>query len=107
MDFRISSEVRPPEAVITVAGELDVFTSPRLRDCLQDALDTGCRIVMLDLGDVDFVDASALGVIAVHRRSIAEVGGALHLIAWSPRFLRVCRLAGLDGAFELTDAQPA
>jgi anti-sigma B factor antagonist len=107
MDFSIASELRPPEAVITVAGELDVFTSNRLRDRLEEAVDTGCRVVMLDLGDVTFLDASALGVITVARRSIGEAGGSLHLVAWSSRVLRVCRLAGLDSAFGMTDSQPA
>jgi anti-sigma B factor antagonist len=107
MDFSISSEIRPPEADITVAGELDVFTSQQLRDRLQEAIDTGCRLVLLDLGGVTFVDASALGVITVARRSIGEAGGSLHLVAWSSRVLRVCRLAGLDSAFGMTDSQPA
>ena len=107
MDFTISSEVRPPEAVITVTGELDVFTAQQLRDRLQDAADTGCRVVMLDLGAVSFVDASALRTIAVCRKNLAAIDGSLHLVAWSPRFLRVCRLAGLESTFELTDSQPA
>ena len=107
MDFTISSEVCPPEAVITVTGELDVFTARRLRDHLQDAADTGCRIVLLDLDGVSFVDASALRTIAVYRRNLAEIDGSLHIVAWTPRFLRVCRLAGLESTFELTDSQPA
>jgi anti-sigma B factor antagonist len=105
MDLAISFDPRPPEAVVTVAGELDCFTSRRLRELMEEAVDLGCLRVRLDLGGVSFVDASALGVIATYHRRLAEARGSLHVVACSPRFLRVCRLAGLDSALQLADAQ--
>jgi anti-anti-sigma regulatory factor len=35
-----------------------------------------------------------------------EAEGSLQLVAWSPQVRRVCRLAGIDKAFE-PDAAPA
>ena len=107
MQFTLSMDVRPPEAVITVAGELDVFTSQQLRDRLQDAVDHGCHRVLLDLDGVSFADASALRVLSRFHRQLAEDGGLLLLVAWSPQVLRLCELAGIDRAFQLTDATPA
>lgn len=107
MDFTLSSDIRPPEAVVTVAGELDVFTSPQLRDRIQDAVDAGCLHVLLDLAGVSFADAAALRVLSQFHRQLAKDGGALQLVAWSPQVLRLCQLAGIDRAFQLTDATPA
>jgi anti-sigma B factor antagonist len=101
MDFTISSHVRPPDAVIAVAGELDVFTSWQLSERLQEAVDRGCRRVMLDLAGVSFADASALGVMTVFRKKLADGDGDLQLVASSPQVMRLCQITGLDKVFRL------
>jgi len=106
MDFTLSMHVRPPEAVITAGGELDVFTSRQLRERLLDAVEIGCRQVLLDLGGVTFADVSALHVISRFQKQLTLVDGSLRLEAWSPQVLRLCRMAGVDKAFGLSDPTP-
>lgn len=101
MQFTLSMDVHPPEAVITVGGELDIFTTRQLRERLQDALDMGCLRVLVDVAGVSFVDASAMRILFRFRTQLAETGGSLQFIAWSPPFLRLCRITGLDSTFGL------
>jgi anti-sigma B factor antagonist len=102
MDFSLDMDLEPPEARIKAAGELDIFTTLQLSAKLQDAVDVGCRKVLLDLAGVDFVDASALRVLDRFYCQMVSVNGALEFVSWSPPFLRLCRLTGMDSRFGLS-----
>ena len=99
MLFTLSMDVHAPEAVITAGGELDIFTTRRLRERLHDALDMGCVRVLVDVAGVSFADASAMRVLSRFHTQLAEIGGSLEFIACSPQFLRLCRITGLDSVF--------
>lgn len=50
-------------AVVSPSGELDVAKAGQLRQCLIDLCDLpGVRLVVVDLGDVVFLDSTILGV---------------------------------------------
>lgn len=51
--------------VVRVTGELDIATEAQFRDCLQTAVDSGARRVVVDLDGVAFMDSSALGVLVL------------------------------------------
>jgi anti-sigma B factor antagonist len=103
MEFNLSMDAKPPDAVITASGELDVFTTVQLRERLQDAMEIGCLRVLLDLGSVSFVDASALHVLTRFHSQLTDNDGHLRFVAWSPPFLRLCRMTGLDTTFRLVE----
>jgi anti-sigma B factor antagonist len=107
MDFTFTLTSSPPDAFVRAYGELDVFTSQRLTTGLNEAVDVGCRRVLLDLVDVTFVDAAALRALDRFRAQLAEEGGSLRLVGTSDRFLTMCRMTGLETAFGLSDALPA
>ena len=107
MDFSISVDASPPHAFVIARGELDLFTSHHLSRRLHEAVDAGCRRVYLDLTEVSFADASALRALDRVRTQFAEVDGSLRIVGWSPRFLRLCRMTGLEGTFGLAEPQPA
>ena len=54
-----------------------------------------------------FADAAALRVLDRVRAQMAEVDGSMRIVGWSPRFLRVCQMAGLERAFGLSEPLPA
>jgi anti-sigma B factor antagonist len=49
--------------VVSVRGAIDVATAPLLRECLADLQDGGPAKILLDLSDVDHIDADGLDVI--------------------------------------------
>jgi anti-sigma B factor antagonist len=102
MDFALDISLQPPTAVLTANGELDIFTASDVATSLRDAQDQGCSHIVIDLAGVSFVDASALGVFARTRASLADGGGTMEFVAPSPQFLRLCSIIRLDDAFGLT-----
>src|SRR5262245_44082883 len=92
----------PGRAVVTVAGELDVATSPQLRDCL--AATEGD--VVVDLAGVTFIDSTALGVLVGAQKSAHNAGFTLSLSGQSEFVRRLLTVAGLDDFFTTADGRP-
>ncbi|MCA1823427.1 MAG: STAS domain-containing protein [Mycobacteriales bacterium] len=67
---------------VSVRGELDIHTAPRLRKALAEAFENGDRIVVVDFADVTFMDSSGIAVL---------VGASKRARAASAE-LRVCRM---------------
>jgi anti-sigma B factor antagonist len=76
--IRTSSTVGLQRVRITVTGELDLVTGPQLLESVQRALQLpACRDLVIDIRDVSFADASAVGVLVRARRACEHVGGRL------------------------------
>jgi anti-sigma B factor antagonist len=98
----LSSEQRGSSVVVTVAGDLDIVTSPALDDCLTQARAAASRVV-LDLSAVDFMDTSALAVIVGHWKKLEAVGGALALAGARYRYTKTLWITGLADRLSLYD----
>jgi anti-anti-sigma factor len=67
-------------AVLQVSGELDLVTSPAVRQHVHDAVADGRRSLVLDLSGVRFCDSSGVGVLIAARRLMRSCRGRLRLI---------------------------
>ena len=86
--------LNPGVVVLAPAGELDLSATPRLRELLHSAHSPGATVV-LDLGDVVFLDSSALAVVLTAERRLRASGGSLRLVNVAEEVLRVLRICGL------------
>jgi anti-sigma B factor antagonist len=87
--------------VAALDGELDLGTGPGLAERLDPLAQAG-RHLILDLGALTFCDCTGLNLFLRWQRQAAAAGGALHIVAATPRFRRV---AGLAGAGALLQAE--
>lgn len=89
-------------SAISLAGELDISTVPRIENRLFEALRSH-RAVLMDLTRLTFIDSSGIGLlIQAHRLAAREDGGRLHtVIAPDSQVDRVFRLAGIDRALSI------
>ena len=81
--------------VVEVGGEVDAYSSPRLRDALAGVSAESRHLVAVDMSGVTFMDSSGLGVLvgAVKRAKAGQ--GALCLFGCAEHILRVLRITGL------------
>jgi anti-anti-sigma factor len=71
--FEIQSETQGDTARLTVSGELDIATVPRLEEAVATVLAQGARSVIVDLSRLAFVDSSGLRMfITLNDRASAE-----------------------------------
>lgn len=66
--------------MLRVSGEMDLVTSPAVRQHVHDAVAEGRRSLVLDLGEVQFCDSSGVGVLIAARRLMRSCSGRLRLI---------------------------
>ncbi|MEU4151667.1 STAS domain-containing protein [Streptomyces sp. NPDC026659] len=78
--FEVTGAERGAWAVLRVCGELDLVTSPVLRQRVHDVVAEGHHRLVLDLSDVFFCDSSGVGVLIASRRLIRSCQGRLRLI---------------------------
>jgi anti-sigma B factor antagonist len=97
---------RPGYTVITLAGEIDVTTAPRLRKRLT-ALASSGRPVVADLNQTSFLDAAGLGVLAAAAQQAAASGGSLHIVSARHQVRRILTLTGMDQQLSLAPTQAA
>ncbi|MBO0653038.1 MULTISPECIES: STAS domain-containing protein [Streptomyces] len=80
MTLKVLERERGDWAVLQVSGEMDLVTSPAVRQHVHDAVADGRRSLVLDLGEVRFCDSSGVGVLIAARRLMRSCQGRLRLI---------------------------
>lgn len=103
--MRVTVEFGPDSATseptITVAGEVDIQTSPILEEQLVALLDQGLSSVIVDLDQVTFLDSTGLSVLIAGLKRCQTAGGTLRVVSPQPNVRRVFAITGLAEAFEL------
>ncbi len=88
-------------AVLRIAGEIDVYTAPELRQQVIHLIDSGTRHIVADLRGVDFLDSTGLGVLVGSLRRLRLREGSLKLVTNGGRILQLLMITGLTNAFVL------
>lgn len=99
MELDISTERVDSVCRIVLKGEVDVYTSPQLKQELVDAVEDGCINLLIDLEQVGFIDSSGLGVLVSGLRRVKERSGTLRLVCTKENILKIFRITGLDKVF--------
>lgn len=87
-------------SIIAVEGEVDLQTSPKLRDELLGAISSN-KPVVVEMSGVSYIDSSGVAslVEAFQNARSKNLGFSLAALGDAP--LRVLKLARLDGVFEI------
>lgn len=96
MDLLVGNEIRDLVVVVTVAGDVDVFSAPHLRENLDRNIATGHLHLVVDLQDVTFMDSTGMGVLVNRLKLLRLHGGSVRVVCTVPRILRLFAITGLD-----------
>ena len=101
---------RPGVTIARLEGELDIVTTPALRERLLGVLGPGVRLLVIDLSGVSFCDVSGLAVLIGTQRRARARGITVRLAAPRPQMAKLLRITGLDRSLTicatLADALP-
>ncbi|SCL17496.1 STAS domain-containing protein [Micromonospora inyonensis] len=103
MDFALTTRPGRVGTVVEVAGDLDMSTTPQLRDRLSEVVEGGARVVVVDLADVGFMDSSGLGALVVTYKELRERDGWLGLAGVRPPVRKVFSVTSVDRVIALFD----
>ena len=93
--------------LITVAGEIHVSTAPEFSRLLTAAIGRGKTQVVLDLGDVEFIDSTGLSVLLNGLRRVTRRGGRMAIVCSNPTVLRLFVITRLDSTFTIVGSRRA
>jgi len=102
MNLKVETRtVQEGVAVIALSGEVDVYTSPRLKQEMVDLLNRGTVKLVVDLSAVEYLDSTGLGVLIGGLKRARERDGDLRLICDNLRILRIFEITGLTKIFDI------
>jgi anti-sigma B factor antagonist len=87
--------------LVSVEGELDLTTAPRLKWMLLDSLQEGRTGLVVDLSRTTFMDSTALGVLVVVNRRL-DPAARMAIACARPSVMKIFELSGMDGAFAIS-----
>lgn len=106
MDLELSTTTAGARTVVTVSGEIDMYTAPQLREYLTEILGNGVTDLAVDVNGVDFCDSTGLGVFIGTLRRLREVGGSLVIVCAREQMLKIFQLTGLHKVFDIEPQLP-
>jgi anti-sigma B factor antagonist len=89
-------------AVVTVGGDIDIYTAPGLHDAIKVAT-TFSSHVIIDLTDVDFLDSTGLGVLVRARTHAQAHHGRVVLVHPPSLVTKILHVTKLDETFTIHD----
>jgi anti-sigma B factor antagonist len=105
LDLSLDTRQENDRTIVEVAGEIDVYTAPKLRECITGLVDEGQRDLVVDLERVEFMDSTGLGVLVGGLKRVRTHDGSLELVCTQERLLKIFRITGLGKVFEIHGSQ--
>jgi anti-sigma B factor antagonist len=102
MNFDIKTERISEEAyVISLAGEVDLYTAPEFKQQLLEIIGQGGKQVIVDFSNTTFIDSTTLGVLVGGIKRLRTNEGQLSLVCSDRNITKIFEITGLDRVFAI------
>ena len=102
MSFDVRTEqLADNEYVISLSGEVDLYTAPEFKQQLLDVIGDGARYVVVDFSDTTFIDSTTLGVLVGGVKRLRANDGQLALVCSDRNITKIFEITGLDRVFAI------
>jgi anti-sigma B factor antagonist len=101
VELSLATRVVAGHTVLEVGGEVDVYTAPKLRERIAELLDSGVKAVVVDLGRVEFMDSTGLGVLVGGLRKARAGQATFGVVCRQEPLLKIFRITALDQVLPL------
>ena len=89
-------------AVLDITGRITLGEgNVMLREIVRDLADQGDKKIILNLGEVQYVDSSGIGELVKTHTTVRNLGGQLRLVNLSKRINDLLQLTRLSGVFDI------
>ena len=102
MNFDVSTEQAGDGVyVISLSGEVDLYTAPEFKQELLDAISKGAKEVVVDFSSTTFIDSTTLGVLVGGVKRLRTNDGQLSLVCSDRNITKIFEITGLDRVFTI------
>ena len=95
MEIECRPGSRPGELVVVVRGDLDLYASVAFANEMMNQFQAGATRIVLDLGDVRYLDSSGVGALIRLLQKARSLGGELRVARLSGTPLRVLEMSNI------------
>src|SRR2546422_9130595 len=108
MNFDVKTDkVDDGTYVISLAGEVDLYTAPEFKQQLLNVIGEGGKDVVVDFSDTTFIDSTTLGVLVGGVKRLRAQDGRLSLVCSDGNSTAVSEITGLDRVFTIYPTRDA
>jgi anti-sigma B factor antagonist len=101
--LQVTTKKRDEGAVITVIGDIDLYTSPDLRKAITKLAKKKTSPLVVDLKQVDYMDSSGVATLVEGLQLTARYDGSFRVASLNEGVREVFELARLDKVFDIYD----
>lgn len=87
--------------IIQLSGIFDSTRTQELRDRIDQGIEQGAKIILVDLKDVSFMDSSGLGALVTALKTVRSTGGKLCVCSVNEQVKILFELTSMDRVFEI------
>jgi len=87
--------------VISLTGEVDLYTAPEFKQQLLNVISEGGKDVIVDFSDTTFIDSTTLGVLVGGVKRLRTEDGRLSLVCSDRNITKIFEITGLDRVFTI------
>ena len=87
--------------MISLAGEVDLYTAPEFKQQLLDVIGKGAKDVVVDFSNTTFIDSTTLGVLVGGVKRLRQNEGQLSLVCSDRNITKIFEITGLDRVFTI------
>jgi anti-sigma B factor antagonist len=106
MNFDIQTEQLSDHAyVISLAGEVDLYTAPEFKQQLLEVIGQGATDVIVDLSSTTFIDSTTLGVLVGGVKRLRVNDGQLSIVCSDRNITKIFEITGLNRVFPIHETR--
>src|SRR5436305_6901751 len=87
--------------VVPLEGEIDLHISPRVTTTLNAAVKAKPRNLVIDMGNVSYIDSSGLAVLIEAMQKVEKYGGKFAIAGLQENVKPIFEIAGLGPVFRI------
>jgi anti-anti-sigma factor len=102
-EFEVEIERGEGSAVVRVSGEFDLAATHAVEEALLSVEDGQCRVIVLDLREVSFLDSTGLRTITSADHRARDAGHELRIVRGPEQIQKLLYVTGMDKILPLVD----
>ena len=102
LDIKVSTKtIENIAEQVDVSGEIDVYTSPKVKDTINALIEKGAYNLIVNLEQVRYIDSTGLGVLIGALKKVREHEGHIFLVCVDQQIKKVFTITGLVKIFRI------
>jgi len=104
MALTVEQTEKDGHGIIAVTGEVDLYSSPELREAILKIVPKAAGAIGVDLSAVTYMDSSGVATLVEGLKAAGKKRASFVLLRPSPAVMKVLQLSRLDSVFDIRNA---